>query len=121
MMLIEIKSIASADIPDMENFSPGSGDLWFAQADVDIGEKNHPGADRFQFEICSLEWFTSRVVTEGVVPTGRLFVFRQFTYASLVESIESLITEISKHASTWDSFARQLNWYMQWEFENYRE
>jgi len=77
------------------------------------------GGEGFQFQLCSLAWLIERLGREGCVLVGRRAICRNYSYAGLVKSVERAVEECED--KDWDTFARRLNWYMQWEFESYRE
>lgn len=120
-MRVELRQITSADVEDLETYSPSPGTAWLVQADVTLaGENDPPGGDIFQFEVCSEEWIMERL-REGPVFAGRLVIVRRFDYAAFWRSIEQKIAGIAAQSSSWEEFARAANWFMAWEFENYRD
>jgi len=120
-MKVELFNITSADIDDLMSFEPREDEQWKAQADVEIGEIGQPGRDRFQFEICSLAWINAQTEQRNALPTGRMIVFKVFTYGELLKVLKQLADDASRNTGDWDSFSRQLNWHLQWELENFRQ
>ena len=93
--------------------APPKGELWEVNVQVLIDNES------FQFQLCSLAWVGSAIVGGRCLMTGRRAIVEEYSYAILRDAIDRVILECEY--PDYAQFARGLNWYMQWEFENFAE
>lgn len=101
----------SSDVDDLANWSPPGDEPWEVNIQVLFD------GESFQFQLCSVAWVLRRLVEEGCVLTGRRAIVKSYRYETLVQAITRVVD--ASASKSWDQFAKKLNWYMQWEFENY--
>jgi hypothetical protein len=119
-MNVTIHGYTSADIEDLEAFEPLPTDVWKVQADVTLSPQGGPPGEIFQFEIMS-EAYLMAQLAQGAVSLGRVIVFREFRFAELDRVVSGRVNEIAAESDDWEAFALNLNHYMLWEFDNYKE
>lgn len=103
----------SADIDDLTSWNPDASSVWEANIQVFVH------GESFQFQLCSLPWLMERLAASECVLLGRTAIVRNYSYERLIRAIEHAMDEARD--PDWMNFARSLNWYMQWESENFLE
>lgn len=115
----EIKAIESGDIDMPIQAWVPSDSSWQLAIEVSIGTEDGIGADLFQLIVCSENYVKDAIVRSGWLMLGRTVVLKTFSYDLLHSAIQSTLAEVAESSRDWSDFAQGLNWYMQWEFENY--
>jgi len=95
---------------DVLTFNPPQGDEWIILVEVYIHE------EKFQFELCSVEWFVARVEQFPMYFTSHMAVCTEYSYEALVEGVKKLILQAQNQ--DWVASATTLHKNMFWELSN---
>lgn len=112
-----IASMTSSEI-DLITFAPGAVEKWCFSVEALIADGTDPG-EVFRFKIASLAFVRAEIESNGYSSVSRYILFNEYSIDRLQSVLSELIANIAKDSESWISFGCRLNWYLQWEKENF--
>lgn len=120
-MTVLLKSLSSLELGQPEDFHPQVGAAWTALFEVEVTDVDHPlGGEVFSIEVCSAEWLSEELSHSALFACGRRLICAEYSAETLRAFVAKMVEDAARGAKTWDDFALRLNWYLPWEFDNYR-
>lgn len=110
----ELRSLYSVQM-DMERDHPSDPEYFSLAVDAEIGPMGKKGADRFTFEVCTPRWLAGETATGRHVWGIHRLIVSHWDPEVIRLAVGGLCDRIS--GPDWDSVARQLAQYAQWEFD----
>lgn len=116
-MKVEIKSISSPDVYDLESYVFPAGTATQIFIELEIGETGVNKADIFSLTICNLKWVEDQLKSFPYLSGSRRMVTSEFDYLSFESYLKRIVAAIPE--GTWDKITGDLTKHFGWEFENY--
>jgi hypothetical protein len=116
-MRAKLKGLHSADVLDLENWTPESGPFGFSLQAM-IGPSDSEGAESFSLTVCTPEWFSLHRMNGGMTSGHHTVFVTNYNYRSLVVFLERAVQRAE--GTTWRELAEGLAWLGEWEFASYR-
>ena len=113
MITIELKG--NLHSPDLEEDLPADPENCLVPIQVGIGPRGSEGADIVSFEVVTPAWLAATPEVRG--GRGYLIVPR-FSWEECERMVPLVIAR--GRADDWESAARSLNAFLEWEFHDYR-
>jgi hypothetical protein len=118
-MHLEIKSIASSDIRDLETWVPQQPEDIFFAVSIVIGSVHKNSGDEFQLTVATPEAIRARNHLGRMFFPRHWLIIREYQWEDILARIQRIIAENS--CDTWLESAGRLSRYFDWEFEDYQE
>jgi hypothetical protein len=96
----------SADVGDLENWSPGTH--FGVLAMVFISPPDGCGEETFYVTVCSPSWFAERMAQDEIRSGYHTIFMHEYNYPKLHAFVERAVQRIE--APTWQELVKQLSW-----------
>jgi hypothetical protein len=113
MIVAKLKGLSSTDTPSLKTFRPDGpfGLPIFAM----VGPADGPGAELFQFIVCTPEWFAQNMKDEIVLGRHHLFI-KEYDCEALTNFVSGYCSRCM--GNSWAEVAQKVAQLGHWEFEN---
>jgi hypothetical protein len=117
----ELKALDTADTPDgdVSSFQPSDETDFSLAVTASIGPAGEPGAELFQFTVCSPNALAQRALPKGFAFQRHTLVIERWDPALIKRAIGDL--SLRTEGADWNEVATKLSRFGRWEFEDYRE
>ncbi len=114
-----IRGFHSPDVDDLDSWRPADPRCFGFLLQVLVGPSDGPGAESFDFVVCSLEWLRSNYGGDGLVFGRHHVLLFEYDFDRVRKAIEGIVSKAS--GSDWSEVASKIARYGKWELEDYRE
>lgn len=119
-MKLEVKAIwIDHSSVTLEDYLPSSSDFFGIWVNFKIGFKGNAGCDDFRVLVCSPNWLTTEMSSDGAAWGRHTLLMKEFSYELMVKKINLLAENVQN--SNWAIAAQSLSRFAKWEFEDYQE
>lgn len=118
-MQVELKSLHSPDVRDLENFTPKISNNFSFLLQLMIGPQGKEGEESFDVEICTPMWLKTNYKSDDIVIGRHQIIIQKYDYDRLVQFINKYLTSCT--GETWSDIVPKLSRLGRWEFEDYIE
>ena len=118
-MEIKLKKIHSPDVGDLEHFVPKKFNDFSVLIQAFIGPTNGPGEESFDFVLCTPIWIENEIKKDKYLFGKGFLIVNEYHYESLLNIIQGLCKRVS--GNDWNTIAKKLSRFGNWEFEDYQE
>ena len=108
--------IHATDIPDLENWLPGSH--FGVHVMIFVGPADDVGEESFYATVCSPSWFAERLESDEIRSGYQTIFMKEYDYRKLHSFVERAVHRVE--APTWRQLAEKLDWLGYWEFSDYQ-
>ena len=115
-MRAELKAMHSIDA-DLRSYVP-KDEAFCITVTAEIGAVGKPGADNFNFDVCSPQWLEAALETDEVISGRGKLLMTGFRLATLEAYVIKRVRQAE--GPDWASVAEKLSRWSHWEFEDYR-
>ena len=115
-MNAKLRTLFSSDVDDLSAYQP-SDEAFCISVRALIGPAGEPGAESFDFDVCSPTWLAQAIARDGIVSGHHRFFMIAFNYDLLERHVLKLVSQAS--GADWHEVASKLIRWSHWEFEDY--
>jgi len=113
-----LRNLESLSVPDLESFVPSISECFGIDVTAHFGAEGEPGADLFDFTVCTPAWLEDLARRGSGILMGRHFlIVLKFDFRRVKRFLEDYATKCD--GDSWPEIAEKLGRVGHWEFEDY--
>jgi len=109
-----LRALYSLEVDDLAAYRPDD-EAFFLTVRVDIGPADGPGAETFDFDVCSIAWLRRELQDDEAVSGRFRLIMEEFSLPVVEQFVRDRVAQAS--GADWSEVAGKLAGWFRWEFE----
>ncbi len=111
-----LRALYSLEVDNLAAHRPDD-EAFFLTVRVDIGPADGPGAETFDFDVCSIAWLRRELQDDEAVSGRFRLIMTEFSLSVVEQFVRDRVAQAS--GADWTEVAGKLGGWFRWEFDGY--